>query len=187
VVLVAYSGGYDPAAYALDVGGADDRVRGVVLLDALYGESDRFQRWVEHAASEGGSGFFFSAYSGSSRPENTLLQSALAEHNLKVEAAPRLLRLRQGSITFLFAGNDIDHKDFVTDAWIRDPLKAVLAAIEGYRRPTLVVAGPPQSEARSPRSNPPSPQPPVTVFAPARAPAKPSSSTALPPLSEPPR
>jgi hypothetical protein len=170
VVLVAYSGGYDPAAYALDVGGAGDRVRGVVLLDALYGESDRFERWVEHAASEGGSGFFFSAYSSSSRPENTLLQNALAEHDLKIEAEPRPLRLRQGSVTFLFAGNDIDHKDFVTDAWVRDPLKAVLAAIEGYRRPTLRVAEPPRSEAHTPRSHVPTPQPPVSVSPPPRAP-----------------
>jgi hypothetical protein len=140
VILVAYSGGYDPAAYALDVGGAADRVRGVVLLDALYGESDRFERWVERSSGEGNSGFFFSAYSNSSRSENMALQNALAEHNLKIEARPHRLRLRQGSIDFLFAGDDIRHEDFVTNAWVRDPLKAVFAGIAGYRRPTPRVA-----------------------------------------------
>ena len=38
VVLVAYSGGYNPAAFALSIGEADQRIRGVVLLDALYGD-----------------------------------------------------------------------------------------------------------------------------------------------------
>lgn len=185
VILVAYSGGYDPAAYALDVGGAGDRIRGVVLLDALYGESDRFERWIERTASEGGPGFFFSAYSGSSRQENTLLQNALAEHNLKVEMAPRRLRLHQGSISFLFAGDDIDHKGFVTDAWVRDPLKAVFAAIEGYSRPTLGVAE--SLSARTPRSNLTPPRPPVSGSVPPRAPTTPSAGTSLPPLSDPPR
>ena len=47
VILVAYSGGYLPAAYSLAYGGAGDRIRGVVLLDALYGEPDKFARWIE--------------------------------------------------------------------------------------------------------------------------------------------
>ena len=47
VVIVAYSGGYLPAAYSLAHGGARDRVKGVVLLDALYGEPDKFARWIE--------------------------------------------------------------------------------------------------------------------------------------------
>ena len=42
VVIVAYSGGYLPAVYSLTVGGDAGRVRGVVLLDALYGERDKF-------------------------------------------------------------------------------------------------------------------------------------------------
>ena len=139
VVVVAYSGGYNPAAYALDVGGARDRVRGVVLLDALYGETERFERWVERTAA-GGRGFFFSAYSDSSRAENVALQQALGAHRVKVVEARRQPRLRAGSVGFLFAGEDIDHKDFVTNAWVPDPLKVVLAAIEGYRRPKVRAA-----------------------------------------------
>ena len=42
VVLAAYSGGYNPAAYAASVGGAGARLKGMILLDALYGETDRF-------------------------------------------------------------------------------------------------------------------------------------------------
>ena len=50
VILVAYSGGYLPAAFALAQGGAGERVRGVVLLDALYGEEDKFADWIERRA-----------------------------------------------------------------------------------------------------------------------------------------
>ncbi len=64
VVIVAYSGGYLPAAYSLAHGGAGDRVRGVVLLDALYGEPDKFAGWVESRISRA---FFVSAYSVSSK------------------------------------------------------------------------------------------------------------------------
>jgi hypothetical protein len=133
VVVVAYSGGYDPAAYALAVGGADARIRGVILLDALYGETDKFDTWIQHSIGGGGSGFFFSAYSDSSRGENMALQSSLAGQGIEVSASARRLRLSPGSVTFLFAGKDVVHKDFVTDAWVHDPLKLVLSAIEGFR------------------------------------------------------
>ncbi len=41
VVVVAYSGGYLSAAYALERGGADHRIKGVILMDALYGDEVR--------------------------------------------------------------------------------------------------------------------------------------------------
>ena len=46
VVVVAYSGGYLSAAYALERGGADHRIKGVILMDALYGDEDKFASWV---------------------------------------------------------------------------------------------------------------------------------------------
>jgi hypothetical protein len=133
VVLVAYSGGYNPAAYALAVGDADSRIRGVILLDALYGETDKFDKWIGASAGKGGTGFFFSAYSDSSRVENLALQQSLAYQGIAIETPPHRLRLNSGSVTFLFAGAAIDHNDFVTSAWVRDPLKAVLSTIEGFR------------------------------------------------------
>ena len=86
VVLVAYSGGYDPAAYALAVGGADSRIRGVILLDALYGETDKFDKWIDGSIGRDSSGFFFSAYSDSSRAENTALRRWLADQHIKFDA-----------------------------------------------------------------------------------------------------
>ena len=47
VVIVGYSGGYLPTAYALSVGGiSGSALRGMVLLDALYGELDKFEDWI---------------------------------------------------------------------------------------------------------------------------------------------
>src|ERR1700687_404750 len=45
VVIVGYSGGFVPAAWSLEVGGLGNRVRGVFLLDAVYGELDKFTSW----------------------------------------------------------------------------------------------------------------------------------------------
>lgn len=44
VTLVAHSAGYESALAILEHGGVD--VRHVALLDALYGEADRFAEWV---------------------------------------------------------------------------------------------------------------------------------------------
>jgi hypothetical protein len=129
VVLVAYSGGYQPAAYALDVGGTDDRIRGVVLLDALYAEEDKFAAWIGRRRDA----FFFSAYSRSSDDGNTMLGRLLTERGVAFQT--RLpSRLTPGSVTLFSAGDDLVHNDFVSSAWIEDPLKAVLARIPGYSR-----------------------------------------------------
>lgn len=46
VVLAAFSGGYLATAMALDRGGIADRVRAVILFDALYGALDVFEAWL---------------------------------------------------------------------------------------------------------------------------------------------
>ena len=58
VVIVGYSGGFVPTAWSLEVGGLGNRVRGVFLLDAVYGELDKFASWIENNRS----GFFVSSY-----------------------------------------------------------------------------------------------------------------------------
>jgi hypothetical protein len=129
VILVAYSGGYLPAAYTLDVGDVGGRVAGVVLLDALYGEADRFAAWV----SRRDSAFLVSAYSRSTRPGNEALQRTLRDKGVGFETGLSS-RLGQGSITFVDAGDAVEHNDFVTRAWTADPLRAVLAKVPGLSR-----------------------------------------------------
>ncbi len=46
VILSAFSGGYRSVAFCLDRGGIDHRIAGIVLLDALYGEQDKFAAWI---------------------------------------------------------------------------------------------------------------------------------------------
>lgn len=125
VVLVAYSGGYLPAAFALDRGGADDRIAGVLLLDALYAEPERFAAWVERRRR---TTFFVSAYSASTRAENLRLQGFLDGRGVpwsrELPAA-----LRSGSVAVYAVGGGVAHNDFVTRAWTADPLRDLLARI----------------------------------------------------------
>ena len=124
VIIVAYSGGYLPAAFALAQGGATERVRGVVLMDALYGEEDKFVDWIERAHNRA---FFVSAYSKSSHEENEAMRQRLAQAGVNVQSAmPE--RLGPGVVAFIDAG-DVDHNGFVNSAWTSDPLKDVLGRV----------------------------------------------------------
>ena len=86
----------------------------------------------------GGSGsesraFFFSAYSRSVRDENAAFQKLLTERNIDFATAMPG-KLAPGSVTFSTTGEEVVHNDFVTKAWVDDPLKDVLAKISGYSR-----------------------------------------------------
>ena len=122
VVIVAYSGGYLPAVYSLTVGGEDGRVRGVVLLDALYGERGKFVSWAE---GPGRNAFFVSAYSTSSRDGNMAAMAELQQAGLNIQTAlPSTLQ--PGEIAFVDAGM-VDHNDFVTSAWGGAPLRDIFS------------------------------------------------------------
>ena len=122
VVIVAYSGGYLPAIYSLTVGGETGRVRGLVLLDALYGERDKFVSWVE---GPGRNAFFVSAYSTSSREGNLAIEAELQQAGLKTgDSLPATLS--PGEIAFVDAGA-VDHNDFVTSAWGGAPLRDIFS------------------------------------------------------------
>lgn len=132
VVLVAYSGGYLPAAWSLAIGGASRRLRGVVLLDAMYGNIDKFTSWIEQMRPPT---FFFSAYSESTREGNEALMQELKEANLRFKTDP-LKNFSQGGVTILDAGPNAKHEDFVSHAWVDNPLAWVLTHIPGYARHT---------------------------------------------------
>ena len=129
VAIVAYSGGYYPTAWVLHHGGIGDRLRGVILLDGLYSDHDKFVQWIARRESA----FFFSAYSRSARDENATLQRLLKERNIDF-ATELPARIRAGSVTFLATNDEVQHKDFVTAAWVPDPLRAVLGRIADYQR-----------------------------------------------------
>jgi hypothetical protein len=130
VILIAYSGGYQAAAYAAAIGGAGSRLQGLVLLDAVYAEEDKFAAWI---AGRPRRAFFFSAYTISSRPNNALLQKLLTQKRVAFRTSPAP-GFAQGGVTFLDAGSDLVHDDFVTRAWVDDPITWVLSKIPGFQR-----------------------------------------------------
>ena len=130
VILVGYSGGYLPAAAALRYGGAGRRIRGVVLLDALYGEDDTFESFVEHR----GPGFFVSLYGQSSRAGNEALRRRLQARGIPITNDSLNQTIAPGAVVFVDAGDGVAHGDFVTSALGGDPLAAVLARLRGFPR-----------------------------------------------------
>jgi hypothetical protein len=130
VILVAYSGGYLPAAYSLQVGGAGKRIRGVILLDAVYDETDKFADWITDHQSEA---FFFSAFTASSAGGNGALQDLLMNQGIMFFTQPQPC-LDKGDVVFLDSGEGVAHADFVSHAWTDDPLTWVFDRIAGFRR-----------------------------------------------------
>lgn len=128
VIIVSYSGGYLSTAFALERGGAVYRVQGVILMDSLYGDEDKFAGW---AAARRDRGFLLSAYTDSTREENTALQGMLAKRRIRyANGLPR--NLSPGTMAFISCGGIDLHGDFVTRAWTADPVKQALAMIPGY-------------------------------------------------------
>jgi hypothetical protein len=126
VVLAAYSGGYMPASAILQARG-NDRLKGVLLFDALYGEIDTFADWIARQRAQT---FFFSAYSVSTKAQNLDLGNRLAEKGIAVhQQLPQ--HFAPGEIAFLAAGDSLVHNDFMSQAWTRDPLSAVAARLRG--------------------------------------------------------
>ena len=130
VVVVAYSGGYLAAAYSLWQGGAGHRVRGAILMDALYGDEDKFAVW---AANRRRQAFLFSAYTDSTKDENARLQQQLAKRKIGIGAVLPT-KLTAGTVAFAPCGGLDMHGDFITRAWQRDPLQHAISLIPGFDR-----------------------------------------------------
>jgi hypothetical protein len=121
IVIVGYSGGFLPTAWSLEVGGISDRVRGVLLLDAVYGELDKFASWLESHRS----GFLVSSYTHYTARRTRELMGLLKQKGVAVSEnmdGP----LRPGSAAFVETGEGITHRDYVTRAWTQNPIKEVL-------------------------------------------------------------
>jgi hypothetical protein len=130
VIIIGYSGGYLPIAYILHNNDVKRRVRGVVLLDALYGELDKFRDWIEGDRSA----FFVSAYLGSTRRQNIELQRVFSERNLAFRMSLNG-PLKPGSVVFIPGDTqEMTHRDFVTQAWASDPVADVLNRLSEYQR-----------------------------------------------------
>jgi hypothetical protein len=129
VVIVAYSGGYNPAAFIVHAGKVDHRLQGLILLDALFAEVDKFADWLARRPPA----FFVSAYGKPARAEHASLQRMLTERGVGFQSGLPAT-LGHGSVSFIAANDEIKHVDFMTRAWVDDPLKVLLRRIGGFAR-----------------------------------------------------
>jgi hypothetical protein len=121
IVIVGYSGGFLPTAWSLEVGGVTKRVAGVILLDAIYGELDKFASWIENNRNS----FFVSSYTRGTKPRDLELMAMLRQKGVSYRESmdgP----LRPGSVVFVQTRDGITHRSYVTQAWTEHPLKDVL-------------------------------------------------------------
>jgi hypothetical protein len=121
IVIVGYSGGFLPTAWSLEVGGISDRVRGVILLDAIYGELDKFASWIENHRS----GFFVSSYTHYTARRSHELMQTLRDKGITVSEdmdGP----IKPGSVAFVETPEGVTHRDYVTHAWTKNPIEQVL-------------------------------------------------------------
>lgn len=143
VILVGYSGGFVPTAWSLEVGGLGNRIRGVFLLDAVYGELDKFASWIENNRS----GFFVSAYTHYTQRHDQELMQMLRPRGIAISDemdGP----LRPGSVVFVKTQDGVTHRDYVTHAWTENPVKEVLLKMAATPALTRVVAGAASSTSR---------------------------------------
>jgi hypothetical protein len=137
IVIVGYSGGFLPTAWSLDVGGISNRVRGVFLLDAVYGELDKFASWIEKNRT----GFFVSSYTRYTKRHDLELMQMLRDKGITVTESmdgP----LRPGSVVFVQTPDGVTHRDYVTKAWTEHPVRDVLVKMAASPSLTRVAAAP---------------------------------------------
>jgi hypothetical protein len=134
-VIVGYSGGFLPTAWSLEVGGITKRVAGVILLDAVYGELDKFASWIENNRH----GFFVSSYTRYTKRRDQELMAMLREKGVSYREdmdGP----LRPGSVVFVQTPDGVTHRSYVTQAWTSHPLKDVLVKMAAPPPPSTRVA-----------------------------------------------
>src|SRR6266581_993806 len=143
VVIVGYSGGFVPAAWSLEVGGLGNRVRGVFLLDAVYGELDKFASWIVNNRS----GVFVSAYTHYTKRHEKELMAMLKDKGIAI-AGDMDGPLRPGSVVFVETPEGVTHRDYVTHAWTENPVKEVLVKMAATPALTRMAAGTPSPASR---------------------------------------
>jgi len=127
IVLAAFSGGYKPLACTLDRGGVASRIKGVLLLDALYEDLYIFGKWLLNPI---GGGVFMNIFAeGSACEEKTeILANFLREHQVPFkEEWPK--RGFPKKPIFLI-GSSFEHMQIPCEGPPREPLAALLRSLK---------------------------------------------------------
>ena len=138
IVIVGYSGGFLPTAWSLEVGGISNRVRGVFLLDAVYGELDKFASWIEKNRT----GFFVSSYTHYTRRHDQELMQMLRDKGIAVTREHgRAIAARQRRVR-ADARRRSPIASYVTQAWTENPIKEVLVKMGASPALTRLASAP---------------------------------------------
>ncbi len=124
VVLIGYSGGFLPTASVLSHGKLGKRIQGVVLLDGLYNKLDVFASWIEKNRS----GFFLSAYTRLTERRNEALMKKLEDKDIEIDIDLED-RIHDGQAIFI--KSEEDHWNFVSQAWVKNPVQDLLSKLKG--------------------------------------------------------
>ena len=127
IIVVGYSGGFEPTGQALKNSGIRERIRGVVLLDAAYGQFGAFSQWMRTTPE----GFFLSAYTSSTARGNRQLMDAVSEAGQSYRTQMPT-QLQPGARIFISA--PVSHESYVTDAWAHYPLADLLRRLPDLPR-----------------------------------------------------
>jgi len=126
IIIVAYSGGYVPAAYSISHGGLGKKLKGLVLMDGLYGEMDDFIHFIKTSKSS----FFISSYTASTRRQNMALAQTLKAQHIPYDTSIRKNLWRRGGVALIETENTVRHRDFVTEAWTGNPIADILDKLD---------------------------------------------------------
>jgi hypothetical protein len=118
-------------------------VRGVFLLDAVYGELDKFASWIVNNRT----GFFVSAYTQYTKRHDRELMQMLKDKGIAISDemdGP----LRPGSVVFVETPEGVTHRDYVTQAWTENPVKEVLVKMAATPALTRIATSAPATASR---------------------------------------
>src|SRR5262249_9134269 len=115
-------------------------VRGVILLDAIYGELDKFANWIETHRN----GFFVSSYTQGTASRNRELMRMLREKGI-ASSEDMSRPLRPGSVFFTETGSGITHRTYVGRAGIRNRVEEIVVKMAA---PSMGVGRAPPSPSR---------------------------------------
>lgn len=122
IILVGFSGGYKAVAYTLDRGGATRRIEGVILLDAFYGEVDKFEKWIYENIRKS---FLVDIYTSGSCERNSMeLAARLDRKGLRPNWDWPPHAVSKGNLYFVMSHGN--HMDIPLSGPPREPLANVL-------------------------------------------------------------
>ncbi|MCA9774937.1 MAG: hypothetical protein KC466_21130 [Myxococcales bacterium] len=133
VVLAGFSGGNIAVVTALERGGIPGRIAGVILMDALFSEMDRYARWFEANDQRA---FLFVLYGEATERNTDELIAAFRERNLRFA-----VRFPAGEIAGdanFFIRVETKHVDIPSDGPPRAPLAAILHRLPPFEAFALV-------------------------------------------------